>query len=310
MAQAVKYQIRDSKSDRVFTILNSTILILVTFLIAYPLYFVIIASVSDYIEINSGRVVLWAKGFNISSYSYVLKNADIWSGYLNTIIITIVGTGVNLILTFPAAYGLSKGHLPCMRGIMLLITFTMFFSGGLIPTYLLVSNLGLRDTIWAMILPGAVSAYNLILVRSYYQNNIPPELTQAAMIDGCDDMRIFRSIILPLSTPMIATMALFYGVGHWNQYFDALLYLSKREMYPLQQVLREILLVSTEGTLSMAGSQSEAMAEGATALAEMVSRAETMKYAVIIVASLPVLIIYPFLQRYFMKGMLVGSIKG
>ena len=304
------HAIRESKSDRTFLMINSFILVLLTFLIAYPLYFVVIASISDYVEINSGRVILWPRGFNASSYSYVFQNSDIWNGYFNTIVITIVGTSINLVLTFTSAYALSKSHLPWMRGIMLLITFTMFFGGGLIPTYLLVSSLGLRDSIWAMVLPGAVSAYNMILVRNYYQKNIPPELLQAAMIDGCDDMRMFRSIVLPLSTPMIATMALFYGVGHWNQYFEALLYLSKREMYPLQQVLREILLISTEGTLSMAGSQSEAMAEGATALAEMISRAETMKYAVIIVASVPVLVIYPFLQRYFMKGMLVGSIKG
>lgn len=304
------HAIRESKSDRTFLMINSFILVLLTFLIAYPLYFVVIASISDYVEINSGRVILWPRGFNASSYSYVFQNSDIWNGYFNTIVITIVGTSINLVLTFTSAYALSKSHLPWMRGIMLLITFTMFFGGGLIPTYLLVSSLGLRDSIWAMVLPGAVSAYNMILVRNYYQKNIPSELLQAAMIDGCDDMRMFRSIVLPLSTPMIATMALFYGVGHWNQYFEALLYLSKREMYPLQQVLREILLISTEGTLNMAGSQSEAMAEGATALAEMISRAETMKYAVIIVASVPVLVIYPFLQRYFMKGMLVGSIKG
>ena len=304
------HAIRESKSDRTFLMINSFILVLLTFLIAYPLYFVVIASISDYVEINSGRVILWPRGFNASSYSFVFQNSDIWNGYFNTIVITIVGTSINLVLTFTSAYALSKSHLPWMRGIMLLITFTMFFGGGLIPTYLLVSSLGLRDSIWAMVLPGAVSAYNMILVRNYYQKNIPSELLQAAMIDGCDDMRMFRSIVLPLSTPMIATMALFYGVGHWNQYFEALLYLSKREMYPLQQVLREILLISTEGTLSMAGSQSEAMAEGATALAEMISRAETMKYAVIIVASVPVLVIYPFLQRYFMKGMLVGSIKG
>lgn len=229
---------------------------------------------------------------------------------MNSIFITVLGTCINMALTFTAAYGLSKNRLPYMNGIMLLITFTMFFSGGLIPSYILVSSLGLRDSIWAMVLPGAVSAYNLILVRSFYQKNIPEELLQAAMIDGCNDMRIFRSIVLPLSAPILATMALFYGVEHWNQYFEALLYISKRSMYPLQQVLREILLISTEGTLNMAGSQTEAMAEGAAALAEMVNRAETMKYAVIIVASLPVLIIYPFLQRYFMKGMLVGSIKG
>ena len=217
---------------------------------------------------------------------------------------------INLILTFTAAYALSKIYLPGMKWIMFMITFTMFFGGGLIPTYILVSDMGMRNTIWAMILPGAVSAYNLILVKNYYQKNIPIELLHAAMIDGCDDMRAFINVVLPLSSPILATMALFYGVGHWNQFFDALIYLSDRERYPLQQVLREILLVNQEGTLAISGNTTEAMAEGAAALSEMINRAETMKYAVILVASLPVLCIYPFLQRYFLKGILVGSIKG
>lgn len=302
--------IQDTKADRIFGIVNGVILTLLTLLIAYPLYFVVIASVSDYIAINSGRVVLWPVGLNFDSYQYVLEYNDIWNGYGNTIIITLLGTSLNLALTFTGAYALSKSRLPGMRQCMLLITFTMFFSGGLIPTYIMVSNMGMRNTIWAMILPGAVSAYNLILVRNYYQKNIPAELLQAAMIDGCDDIRVFLSIALPLSAPMLATMALFYGVGHWNQFFEALIYLSDRKMYPLQQVLREILLINSEGTLNMAGNTSTAMAEGSEALAEIINRAETMKYAVIIVASLPVLCVYPFLQRYFMKGMLVGSIKG
>ncbi len=302
--------IRDTKGDRVFSIVNGALLTLLTLLIAYPLYFVVIASVSNYIEINSGNVILLPAGLTFDSYRYVLEYKDIWNGYKNTIIITLLGTSINLLFTFTGAYALSKSRLPGMRTCMLLITFTMFFGGGLIPTYMLVSDLGMRNTFWAMILPGAVSAYNLVLVRNYYQKNIPEELLQAAMIDGCDDMRVFRSIVLPLSVPMLATMALFYGVGHWNQFFDALIYLSDRSMYPLQQVLREILLINTEGTLNMAGNASEAMAEGSAALSEMINRAETMKYAVIIVASVPVLIIYPFLQRYFMKGMLVGSLKG
>ena len=247
---------------------------------------------------------------SFDSYLYVIRYESIWAGYKNTILITLVGTMINLILTFTAAYALSKIYLPGMKWIMFMITFTMFFGGGLIPTYILVSDMGMRNTIWAMILPGAVSAYNLILVKNYYQKNIPIELLHAAMIDGCDDMRAFINVVLPLSSPILATMALFYGVGHWNQFFDALIYLSDRERYPLQQVLREILLVNQEGTLAISGNTTEAMAEGAAALSEMINRAETMKYAVILVASLPVLCIYPFLQRYFLKGILVGSIKG
>ncbi len=188
--------IRDTKGDRVFSIVNGALLTLLTLLIAYPLYFVVIASVSNYIEINSGNVILLPAGLTFDSYRYVLEYKDIWNGYKNTIIITLLGTSINLLFTFTGAYALSKSRLPGMRACMLLITFTMFFGGGLIPTYMLVSDLGMRNTFWAMILPGAVSAYNLVLVRNYYQKNIPEELLQAAMIDGCDDMRVFRSIVL------------------------------------------------------------------------------------------------------------------
>ncbi len=302
--------IAETKNDRIFLIINKAILITITILVAYPLYFVVIASISNYIAINNGNVILWPVNISFDSYLYVIRYESIWTGYKNTILITLVGTMINLILTFTAAYALSKTYLPGMKWIMFMITFTMFFGGGLIPTYILVSDMGMRNTIWAMILPGAVSAYNLILVKNYYQKNIPIELLHAAMIDGCDDMRAFINVVLPLSSPILATMALFYGVGHWNQFFDALIYLSDRERYPLQQVLREILLVNQEGTLAISGNTTEAMAEGAAALSEMINRAETMKYAVILVASLPVLCIYPFLQRYFLKGILVGSIKG
>lgn len=302
--------IRETREDRRFLIINTVILTILLVLIAYPLYFVVIASISDYVPLNSGKVILLPKGLSVDSYRYVIEYNAIWTGYKNTIILTLVGTSINIVLTFTAAYGLSKSHLPFMSTFMLLISFTMFFGGGLIPTYMVVSDLGLRDTLWAMILPGAVSAYNLILVKSYYQKSIPGELIQAAQIDGCDDMRTFISIVLPLSKPILATMTLFYAVGHWNQFFEALIYLSDREKYPLQQVLREILLISSNATESMQSSGGDVMAEGAAAMAEMLNRAETMKYAIIIVATLPILIVYPFLQKYFMKGMLVGSIKG
>lgn len=210
--------IAETKNDRIFLIINKAILITITILVAYPLYFVVIASISNYIAINNGNVILWPVNVSFDSYLYVIRYESIWTGYKNTILITLVGTMINLILTFTAAYALSKIYLPGMKWIMFMITFTMFFGGGLIPTYILVSDMGMRNTIWAMILPGAVSAYNLILVKNYYQKNIPIELLHAAMIDGCDDMRAFINVVLPLSSPILATMALFYGIGHWNQF--------------------------------------------------------------------------------------------
>ena len=299
-----------SRGEKIYVALLHVIMILAGLICLLPVLNVFARSLSSVPAVAGGKVWFWPVEFNPEGWKYVLQRTSFLNSMGNSVIITLLGTSINLLFTFTGAYALSKSRLPGMRACMLLITFTMFFGGGLIPTYMLVSDLGMRNTFWAMILPGAVSAYNLVLVRNYYQKNIPEELLQAAMIDGCDDMRVFRSIVLPLSVPMLATMALFYGVGHWNQFFDALIYLSDRSMYPLQQVLREILLINTEGTLNMAGNASEAMAEGSAALSEMINRAETMKYAVIIVASVPVLIIYPFLQRYFMKGMLVGSLKG
>lgn len=299
--------IRDTKGDRVFSIVNGALLTLLTLLIAYPLYFVVIASVSNYIEINSGNVILLPAGLTFDSYRYVLEYKDIWNGYKNTIIITLLGTSINLLFTFTGAYALSKSRLPGMRACMLLITFTMFFGGGLIPTYMLVSDLGMRNTFWAMILPGAVSAYNLVLVRNYYQKNIPEELLQAAMIDGCDDMRVFRSIVLPLSVPMLATMALFYGVGHWNEYFWAMCSLTSRKYYPLQLVLRDILIENQQVERSMENVTADGAAE---AVARKAYMAEVMKYALIFISAAPMLAAYPFVQKYFVKGVMIGSVKG
>lgn len=302
--------IRESFNDRVLLTINNILLTAVLLLIAYPLYFVVIASVSDPTYVNAGRVFLFPRGVSLQSYQYVFEYEKLWTGYGNTIILTAVGTLINLSLTFTCAYALSKTNLPGIRFCMFLLTFTMFFGGGLIPTYLLVTGLGLRNTLWALILPGAVSVYNVILVRTYYLRNIPEELIQAGKIDGCNEYRTFLSIVLPLSTPILATMALFYGVGHWNQYFSAMIYISDRTKYPLQLVLREILLVDQQATSEMLGGVVEASAQGAESLAALARRAEILKYAIIIVSSLPVLIVYPFLQRFFLKGILMGSLKG
>lgn len=297
-----------SRGDRAFDIINLTLLLLLTVVVLYPLYFVVIASISSPAAVNSGQVLLWPKKVNFTGYSFVFQDASLWRGYLVTIILTLVGTAVNLALTFTGAYALTKTHLPGIKLCMFLFTFTMFFGGGMIPTYILVSRLGLRNTLWAMILPGAVSVYNLILVRTYYLRSIPEEIMDAARIDGCSDFRLFLRIVLPLSSPIIATMALFYGVGHWNQFFAALIYISDDKLYPLQLVLRNLLLVGNTAMTSMIQNASSGM--DPKYLAEMMQRAEILKYAVIIVSTAPILAVYPFLQKYFVKGIMAGSLKG
>ena len=301
--------IKESNMDRLFNIINMILLCLALFIAAYPIYFIIIASVSSPSAVNFGEVWLWPKGFTLKGYEFVIQNEKLWIGYKNTVILTIVGTSINLLLTLSAAYALSKSDLPGMRFVMFMLTFTMFFGGGLIPTYILVSNLKLRNTLWALIIPTAVSMYNIILTRTYFLKNISQELIQAAKIDGCSEFRAFISVVLPLSGPIIATMGLFYGIGHWNQFFQALLYISKEELYPLQLILREILLIGNTVVTDMLKNAPQT-GENLKYISQMMERAEILKYAVIIVASAPVLMIYPFLQRFFMKGIMVGSLKG
>jgi putative aldouronate transport system permease protein len=294
---------RESTEDIIFNIINLFILTVVLFLVLYPLYFIIIASVSDPVLVNSGQVYLYPRGISFDGYSRVMANNEIWMGYRNTIFYTILGTIINLIVTIPASYALSRKDLQGRNVIMALFTITMFFSGGLIPTYLVVRSLKLVNTFWALMLPGAISTYNLIVSRTYMQNNIPLELQEAAKIDGCSNTRLFVRIVLPLSAPIIAVMALFYGVNHWNQYFNALIYISNKNLKPLQLILRDILLQSSYMASSLSADDAESMAFQARI-------AETIKYCVIIVSSLPILAVYPFLQKYFTKGVMLGAIKG
>lgn len=289
-----------SPGDKIFDIVNHTLLIVITLAVLYPLYFILIASFSDPAAVASGQVHLLPVGFNLDGYRKVFENSKIWLGYKNSILYTIVGTSINLALTIPAAYGLSKRTLPGKGILMGLITFTMFFSGGLIPGYLLIDSMGLNNTMWALILPGAVSVYNLIVTRSYMAGNISGELEEAAQLDGCSDFQIFFRIVLPLSKPILGVMLLMYAVGHWNSYFNALIYIRDQSMYPLQVILRD-LLIQTEQAASMGGDAS---------VMELQRIADMLKYGVIVVSSLPVLCLYPFVQKYFEQGMMVGSIKG
>ncbi|MDU4694657.1 MAG: carbohydrate ABC transporter permease [Paenibacillus sp.] len=286
--------------ERWFDVIVYLIAAVIIVIVLYPLLFVVSASFSDPARVLNGEVWLLPKGATLEAYNNILHNEQIWTGYRNSILYTVVGTLINIGMTLLAAYPLSRPDLPGRKGLMLIITLTMFFSGGLIPSYLLVKNLGMVDTMWALIIPGAISTYNLIVMRTYFQSSIPWELQEAAHIDGCSNWRLLISIILPLSKPILAVMVLFYAVGHWNAFFNALIYIRSEDLYPLQLVLREILMIS----------QSAGVDGGNVGMEEKILLSESIKYAVIIVSSLPVLIMYPFVQRHFVKGVMIGSIKG
>lgn len=295
---------RKLRSDRVFEIINFIFLFFILIIVLYPLVYVISASISDPVYVNQGTMWLYPRGITFEGYQRVFQNPEIWSGYRNTILYTVAGTAINLLFTIPGAYALSRKDLKG-RGIMMgLIVFTMFFGGGLIPSFLLVSWLGMLNTVWALLIPNAVAVYNLIICRTFFQTNIPKELQESAEIDGCSNTVLFLKIVLPLSAPIIAVMALYYGVTHWNSYFSAIIYLKDRSLYPLQLILREILVQNQmNDTMLMTGDDMEAMAKQARI-------ADIIKYAVMIVSSLPIIVIYPFMQRFFMKGVLIGSVKG
>lgn len=288
-------------SDRAFDGINYGVMAIALLLVLYPLYFVVIASLSSPEAVYAGEVWLLPRDLTVEGYERIIADAYIWSGYRNSVIYTVLGTAVNLGLTIPAAYALSRRDFVGRNLITLLMAFTMFFEGGLIPRYLVVRGLGMIDTIWAMILPNAVMVWNVVVTRTFFQSTLPDELYEAAVMDGCSNTRYFVSVVLPLSTAVIAVMCLFYGVFHWNSFFDALMFLRDRDRMPLQMILRDI-LVSAQ--------VEAAMAEDADSIIEQQRIADLVKYGVIIVASVPVLVLYPFLQRYFNKGVLVGSIKG
>ncbi|MBQ4580648.1 MAG: carbohydrate ABC transporter permease [Clostridia bacterium] len=289
-----------SKADRIFDIVNYAILTLVLLIVAYPLYFIVIASVSDPIAVYAGKVVFWPQSFTWEGYERILEYDQFFTGYRNTVIYTVIGTAINVIITIPGAYALSRKDLVGHNTMMMLITFTMIFNGGLIPSYLLIMELKLYNTMWALILPVAVSSWNLIVARTFFQQTIPDELLEAAVLDGCSNAQFFIRVVLPLSKSIIAVMVLFYAVSHWNSYFNALIYLKTPTKYPLQLVLRSILFENSMGD----------MVEDASTLAAQQRMGDLIKYGVIMASSLPLLILYPFLQRYFIQGVMIGAVKG
>ncbi|NMB98390.1 MAG: carbohydrate ABC transporter permease [Clostridiaceae bacterium] len=287
--------------DVVFDVVNHILLTIVLLIIIYPLYFVVIASISSPLEVLNGNVFLTPKDFNLDAYKMIFRDSEILTGYRNTIFYTVTGTFINLFMTIFAAYPLSRKDWVGRKFFTYMLAFTMFFSGGLIPTYILISKLKMINTVWAMLIPGAVSVWNVIIMRTYFNSSIPDSLTEAAFVDGCSNIKLLFRIIIPLSRPVIAVMVLFYGVGHWNSFFSALIYINSRELFPLQLVLRELLIQNQF---------SEEMLIGEETMLQRQLMAESIKYGLIIVASAPIIAIYPLIQKHFVKGIMVGSIKG
>ena len=291
-----------SIDDKIFDIIIGTALTGFLVFVTYPLIYILSASISAPDVVNSGEMWLFPKDVTFEGFKAVFQNEKIWIGYANSTIYTIVGTGISIVLTMLTAYALSRPNFPGKTLITFFFTFTMFFNGGLIPTYLLIESLGMYNTIWAIVIPGALGMWNIVISRTYIQTSIPEDILEAANIDGCSQGRIFVNIVLPLSIPIIIVIGLFQGVAIWNSWFSGMIYLGDSAKYPLQLILREILILNQTADTSNV--------LDATTLAEQMEVANLIKYAVMIVASLPTIIIYPFLQKHFEKGMTVGAIKG
>ncbi len=305
MASMTSYEsninkVNESAVDRIFMFFNGSILVLITFVILLPLIFIVSASFSSSEAVIAGRVTLWPVDFSLLGYETIFEHKKVWDGFGNSLFYTVFGTLFNVVMTIIAAYPLSREDLVGRRVITIAFVFTMLFSGGLIPTYMVVRDLGLLNTRAAMILPTGIGIFNLLIAITFFRTTIPPELIEAARIDGANDFRTFGSIVLPLSRPIIAVLVLFYAVNHWNSYFQALIYLKDQELFPLQIVLREILIQNSIDASLLIDVEDLIAREGLK---------ELLKYSLIVVASVPVLIIYPFVQRHFVKGMMIGSVK-
>ena len=303
-----KRRMKLSVGERIFNTVNFLFLTTMFIITLYPLIYVVSASISNPTAVASGKMILWPIEPTLDGYNFVFKYKEIWTGYGNTIFYTVVGTLLNLLVTLPAAYALARKDMAGRGFIMTMFIVTMYFGGGLIPGYLNMNSFGLVNTRAVMLIGGLVNTYNLIVARTFFANSIPWELQEAAYLDGASTFKLFMKVVLPLSAPIIVVMTLYYGIAHWNQYFSALVYLRDRDLFPLQIILREIL---TQSQLS-----ADALNEGgytAAEIAEMQRMSDTanrMKYCVIVLSAAPMLAIYPWLQKYFAKGVMVGSVKG
>ena len=294
-------KIKNPMEDRILYFVVYTVIILFLLVILYPIIFIISASFSEGSEVQLGRVYLWPVKPTLEVYRAVFSHRNIMTGYRNTILYTLGGTLINVVVTVLCAYPLSRRDMPIRGVFVFLFVFTMFFGGGLIPTYLLVNSLGMVNTFWALLIPGAMSVYNMIITRTFFQNGVPHELLAASQIDGCSDARYFFSILLPLSQAVISVISLYYAVAHWNSYFSALIYIRDKQLQPLQLILRSILL-STR--VSLNEFEDPDLLEGKIGLEFLV------KFALIVVSSAPIMCLYPFVQKFFAKGVMLGSVKG
>ena len=296
----VRQRVRSQRSDVVFNIILYTVCALLLLIVLYPLWFIVIASLSDPSAVASGHVWVLPVGFTLDGYAELLKQTNVWVGYRNTIAYTLVGTLIALAVNIPAAYALSRKDLVGRRVLMGLYAFTMFFSGGLIPTFLTVQQCHLYNTFWVMVLPFSVSVYNIIVARTFFQNSLPGELWDAAQVDGCGNLRFFFTMALPLSKAVISVIALWTAVGQWNSYFNALIYIRDPDLHPLQLIMRNILV--TQQIQSALGT-------GEAAIIAM-RKASLVRYSMIIVSTVPIMCVYPFIQKYFDQGVMIGSVKG
>ncbi|HEY5584407.1 MAG TPA: carbohydrate ABC transporter permease [Ruminiclostridium sp.] len=294
-------KINQSAGDRVFMLFIYLFLWSALIMVLYPLIYVVSSSLSSSHAVTSGQVWLWPVEPNISAYIRIFQNKQVLTGYKNSIIYACIGTTINVCITLMAAYPLSRKDFKCSGLLMKFFTFTMLFSGGLIPIYLVVKNLGMIDTMWALVIPNAMQVYYMIIAKTFFNMSIPEELYEASDLDGCSEFGILWHIALPLSKPIIAVISLMYAIGHWNSYFNALIYLKTQTLFPLQIILRNI-LIQNNVDLSMIADMKTAM--------ELEGMRDLLKYALIVTASLPILAIYPFAQKYFIKGMMIGAVKG
>lgn len=298
---APAYKVREIRADRIFNFINNTFLLVCFVIVLYPLVYIVASSFSSPQAVIAHKVWLFPVDFDTVSYKAVFANKDIASGYINSIIYVALGTFASVSLSMLLAYPLSRKEFYGRKFVTKFIMVTMLFSGGLIPLYFVVKNIGMYNTRWAIVLPNAVNVWNVIIARTFLQETITNELYDAAQIDGCSDLRFFFEIVIPLSGAIIAVLALFYAVVLWNSYFDALVFLQDKKLYPLQIVLRNILIVNRTDPSMLSDVAAAARTQGL---------AETIKYALIVVASVPLLVLYPFVQKYFVKGVMIGSVKG
>lgn len=301
--KSATYFKRNSKGDIIFDTFVVLISIIIFICVAYPIYFVIIASISDSTLVTRGLVTLWPKGISFYGYQQIIEDTRIWIGYSNTILYTLGGTFINLLVTLPAAYALSRKEMTGRNFLTFFFAFTMFFNGGIIPTYILFRDLGLINSRWVFVLPTALNVFNLIIARTFFENSIPKSLYEAAELDGCSHFQFFMKVALPLSKALISVIGLYYLVQHWNNFFTGLIFIRDYDKQPLQIVLRDI-LISNQAFQQGAGAGGGDIGGYAQQFADQI------KYAVIIVSTLPILIIYPFIQKYFDKGVMIGSLKG